>query len=66
MTTRQPKTKGFQNLSTNPAEAQAETVFATQVEDLMQNAGIPKINQLHILSQVQTDLAGQVSSDQQG
>ncbi len=61
--TRKPKNPGFQNLSQDPAVQGAENNFASQIEDLMSAAGIPVVNQLHILSQAQTYLTSQQGQD---
>lgn len=64
--TTSPKTKGFQNLSSNPAEAEKERAFATGIEGLMAESGVPQANQLHIISLVSADLSRTVAESAQG
>lgn len=62
-TANQLRTQGFTNLSTNPQEQAAEVMFAQNIESVMVNAGIPLLNQAHIIGQVQQDLLRQASQE---
>jgi hypothetical protein len=57
------QSQGFTNLSQDPEIQAAERHFADRVEELMNNAGIPVENQIHILAQVTADTTAQLGSD---